>query len=326
MQPQTPIGSFTTSASWLDSIGGITRPGEVPPHLGVVVECGGGPAHLVRVLDERLAALLRHDARQLVGAGAQPRRDLVQQLGALDRRESPPRPGTPPRRPRSPRRAAPPTAARPTRSSPRWPGSPPRAARRRPRPARRGSAAASPFARTLAARERGPATRSTARWIVSGSVKMSPSLPSPLGTPKRSASSSSAARSLACAAWPSSTSPPPSVQGADATSGGSGSSGASKFGCSQFMLRPMLRAADSRRFRSPEPEAVRDQLDDRLEARTGRGAADVERRASARVRRDGDAPGCGSPSGRSPGRCSRWRGRRARCGGRTWSKKPPHSS
>ena len=70
----------------MDSIGGITRPAELRPELGVEVERGGRPADLVGVLDQRLAALERHHARELVGARAQPGRDLVQQLAALDRR------------------------------------------------------------------------------------------------------------------------------------------------------------------------------------------------------------------------------------------------
>ena len=31
MQPQTPIGSFTTRASWVDSIDGMTRPAKLRP-------------------------------------------------------------------------------------------------------------------------------------------------------------------------------------------------------------------------------------------------------------------------------------------------------
>ena len=31
MQPHTPIGSFRTSASWVDSIEGITRPAKLRP-------------------------------------------------------------------------------------------------------------------------------------------------------------------------------------------------------------------------------------------------------------------------------------------------------
>jgi hypothetical protein len=57
--------------------------GEVAAHLGVVVERGGGPADLVGVLDQWLAALERHRVRELVGPGSQPGRDLVQELGAL---------------------------------------------------------------------------------------------------------------------------------------------------------------------------------------------------------------------------------------------------
>ena len=85
MQPTAPSGSLTTSASWVDSIEGITLPGRVAADLGVVVERGGRPADLVGVLDQRLAALGRHQLGELVGAGAQPVGDLVQHLGPLDR-------------------------------------------------------------------------------------------------------------------------------------------------------------------------------------------------------------------------------------------------
>ena len=58
---------------------------EVAPELGVVVERRGRPPDLVRVLDQRLAALQRHQLGELVGAGAHPRSDLVEHLPALDR-------------------------------------------------------------------------------------------------------------------------------------------------------------------------------------------------------------------------------------------------
>ena len=51
--------------------------------LGVEVERARRPADLVAVLDQRLAALAGHQLGQLVGAGAQPRGDLVQRLRAL---------------------------------------------------------------------------------------------------------------------------------------------------------------------------------------------------------------------------------------------------
>ena len=66
--------------------------GEVAAHLRVVVERRGRPADLVAVLDERLAALERHQPAKLVDAGTQARRHLVQQLGALDRRRVRPAP------------------------------------------------------------------------------------------------------------------------------------------------------------------------------------------------------------------------------------------
>ena len=59
--------------------------GGVPADLGVVVERRRGPADLVGVLDQRLAALEGHQLGELVGARAHARGDLVQQLGALDR-------------------------------------------------------------------------------------------------------------------------------------------------------------------------------------------------------------------------------------------------
>ena len=64
--------------------------GEVAAHLRVVVERGGRPADLVGVLDQRLAALERHQPRELVRAVAQPRGDLVQELGPLDGRHAAP--------------------------------------------------------------------------------------------------------------------------------------------------------------------------------------------------------------------------------------------
>ena len=60
--------------------------GRVAADLRVVVEGGRRPADLVRVLDQRLAALQRHQLGELVAAGAEPGGDLVQELGALDRR------------------------------------------------------------------------------------------------------------------------------------------------------------------------------------------------------------------------------------------------
>ena len=47
MHPTTPIGSFSTSASWVASIGRVARPAKFRPHLRVIVECGGRPADLV---------------------------------------------------------------------------------------------------------------------------------------------------------------------------------------------------------------------------------------------------------------------------------------
>ena len=61
-------------------------PGRVAADLGVVVEGGGGPADLVGVLDQGLAALERHQLCELVRPRTEPGRDLVQQLAALDRR------------------------------------------------------------------------------------------------------------------------------------------------------------------------------------------------------------------------------------------------
>ncbi len=59
--------------------------GEVTPELRVVVEGRRRPSNLVRVLDQRLAALLGHQLGELVRAGAHLRSDLVEHLPALDR-------------------------------------------------------------------------------------------------------------------------------------------------------------------------------------------------------------------------------------------------
>ena len=61
-------GSLSTSASWVDSIERDHAAGRVAADLGVVVERRRGPADLVGVLDQRLAALLRHHRGELVGA------------------------------------------------------------------------------------------------------------------------------------------------------------------------------------------------------------------------------------------------------------------
>ena len=113
--------------------------------LGVEVERARGPADLVAVLDQRLAALAGHQLGQLVGALAQLRGDLVQRLGALGGRR------------------ARPLALRARRGAhggvellavgradlgqraPRAPGPRPRARARCRRPARRRSAVASPW-------------------------------------------------------------------------------------------------------------------------------------------------------------------------------------
>ena len=60
-------------------------PGGVAADLGVVVEGGRSPADLVGVLEPRLAALERHQLGERIGAVAQPGRDLVQELAALER-------------------------------------------------------------------------------------------------------------------------------------------------------------------------------------------------------------------------------------------------
>jgi hypothetical protein len=59
--------------------------GRVASDLGVVVEAGRGPADLVRVLDQGLAAFAGHHLGQLVGSRAQAGGDLVQHLAALYR-------------------------------------------------------------------------------------------------------------------------------------------------------------------------------------------------------------------------------------------------
>ena len=109
-------------------LGGLDRrdhpPGGRAPELGVEVEAGGGPADLVGVLDQRLAALEGHHARELVGAVAQPGGHLVQQLAALGGRHAGPRRASPRGRRRWRRRPARARPSRPRRRSPRWPGSP----------------------------------------------------------------------------------------------------------------------------------------------------------------------------------------------------------
>ncbi len=64
--------------------------GRVTPDLGVVVERGGAPVDLVRVLDQGLATLGGHQRSELVLMLTQPSRNLVQQLAALTRRHRPP--------------------------------------------------------------------------------------------------------------------------------------------------------------------------------------------------------------------------------------------
>ena len=99
--------------------------GAVAPDLGVVVERGRGPADLVGVLDQRLAALERHRPGQLVGAA---RAGASRPRAASRRarpRASPPR-RAPPRGPRrSRRRPARRRAARRSRASPPYRGSRP---------------------------------------------------------------------------------------------------------------------------------------------------------------------------------------------------------
>jgi hypothetical protein len=74
-------------------------PALVAAELGVVGEGVGGPADLVGVLDQRLAALQRHQPAQLLGVVAEPGGDPVEQLAPLAGRGPPP-PGQ--RRPRRP--------------------------------------------------------------------------------------------------------------------------------------------------------------------------------------------------------------------------------
>ena len=66
-------------------------PARVAPDLGVVAEARGGPAHLVAVLHQRLAALARQQLRQRLGLLGQLARHLVQHLGALSRPQRAPR-------------------------------------------------------------------------------------------------------------------------------------------------------------------------------------------------------------------------------------------
>ena len=87
--------------------------GEVAAHLCVVVESGSGPADFVAVLDQRLAALLGHHPRDLVGVGAQP--DAPPRAASRRAR----RPGSGPRCawPRARRPGRPRSARRPGRAT-----------------------------------------------------------------------------------------------------------------------------------------------------------------------------------------------------------------
>ena len=122
--------------------------GEVAAHLGVVVERGGGPADLVGVLDQRLAALERHHAGRA--------RRCARAAGSRPRAASRPRSTAGVRRPAvAASRAAAiaastcsADAARPSATVSSVEGfSTASAARRRPRPARPRSAAESPPSR-----------------------------------------------------------------------------------------------------------------------------------------------------------------------------------
>ena len=93
----TPTGSFSTS-ELASSTEGMTRPRSWRPRLGVVAEGVGRPADLVGVLDQRLAALRGHQPAELVGVGAQPGSDPVEQLAALAGRGPPPAGQPPPGR------------------------------------------------------------------------------------------------------------------------------------------------------------------------------------------------------------------------------------
>ena len=90
--------------------------------LGVEVERARRPADLVAVLDQRLAALARHQLGQLVGPVAHAGRHLVQRLRALGGGRARPLALGACGRPRSRRRAVPRRACRPRRSPPRGRG------------------------------------------------------------------------------------------------------------------------------------------------------------------------------------------------------------
>jgi hypothetical protein len=64
----------------------------VAGYLPVVVKTGSRPGDLVMVLYKGLAALARHDLRELVGRLAQGARDLVKDLGPVESRVSAPIP------------------------------------------------------------------------------------------------------------------------------------------------------------------------------------------------------------------------------------------
>ena len=209
-------------------LGGLDRgdhaPREVAPHLGVVVESRRGPADLVGVLEQRLAALERHHARDLLGLAPQPGGHLVEKLGALDRRH-----GAPRRRGRGRRgdgrlhllgSGAPDVhevssvAGFSTASE---------------GPAPRGLLAADQQS-GLHRGSRPYGAASMALFTVSGLVKIWSGLASYTGTLAARRSRSRSARSLACASWESCTSPPPSAHGCVMMAGGSGNSAGSRSG------------------------------------------------------------------------------------------------
>ena len=109
------------------------------PHLGVVVEAGGGPLDLVEVLDHRLAALDGHQLGQLVAALADDAGDLVQQARLVGAGQPAPGRLGPAGGGHRPLHVGRRRRAGRWRRSPRWRGSRPawwRRCRRRPRPRR----------------------------------------------------------------------------------------------------------------------------------------------------------------------------------------------
>ena len=88
MQATTPIGSLTTSASWVASIDGNHPAGRVAADLRVVVEGRRVQPTSSEFSTSGLPPSSVISSASSSGAGAEPGGDLVQQLRALDRGRS----------------------------------------------------------------------------------------------------------------------------------------------------------------------------------------------------------------------------------------------